>query len=277
MKNSGSGYYGKRKTVNIRNCMHRKKGSSGFVKRKEEEVREPELLSCKFGVLTGEFRPCELIKIMKGPYYKNSANYLRQQDIDKLLSAPKVYLQKYKDKGSFVNISARFNKQNNSKKANKYHSSDIEYYVSLIEDEVHLFAVTYTNRFGVVSAAITYLPEGNIDNAIFLSRICYHANEHENKLSPTKIPSNVLHLHTASEKYYQHILNNRGDKKPAKIASDFVDPDAVELIIEEGKSSYVRDIAKELFKLNRHMTVDVYTGKSMIPDLKTGIKRVLER
>ena len=260
---------------NIRsNFTRRKKVKEGCIKL-NKKFNEPALFNLSKGALTGKFYPNNLAVSMIDHYYFNSANYMKQEDIDRLLSAPKYYVEHFKQNGHFIDLSTEFNKTN--KHVECYYSSNIEYYASVIDDEVHLFAVAYTNKNGIHSVGITYLPNGQVEKAIFLSRVCYHPTPHYNKMTKTTIEGGIVHIHTASEDYYNFILNNRGDKKPSKIAKDFADPDAVVYEVPEGESSNVKDIAKKLFLLNRHKKIDIYVGKSIISDMKTDINKVMAK
>ena len=258
---------------NIRSNIPRGKKVQESRLKLDQKFHEPVVLNLAKGALTGNFYPNKLAVRMTGNYYCSSANYMKQVDIDRLLSAPKYYVEHFKQNGHFIDLSTVFNKTN--KHVECYYSSNIEYYASVIDDEVHLFAVTYTNKNGIHSVGITYLPNGQVEEAIFLSRVCYHPTPHDNKMTKTTIEGGIVHIHTASEDYYNFILNNRGDKKPSKIAKDFADPDAVVYEVPEGESKNVKDIAKKLFLLNRHKKLDIYVGKSMISDMKTDINRLM--
>jgi len=235
---------------------------------------ESRFVSCSMGALSGNFYPEGLAVRMKSRYYHNSANYMCQADIDALINAPKVYVENFQKGNKIVNLSMQFNRTN--KKPKVYFSNNIEYYASVVDGHVHLFAVTYTSKLGINSVSLSYLPRGKVEDAIFLARICKHPNEHINKLNGKKIESQTLHIHKASEEFYKYIFEKKRGKSPLAFARAFVDPDAEVLEFENGHEN-VKDIAKEMFGLHRHKKINIYNGKDMAYSMKKEINRELEK
>ncbi len=235
---------------------------------------EGRFFSCSTGALSGNFYPENLAVRMKSRYYHNSANYMCQEDIDALINAPKVYVENFQKGNKIINLSMQFNRTN--KRPKVYFSNNIEYYASVINGHVQLFAVTYTSKLGINSVSLSYLPKGKVEDAIFLARICKHPNEHINKLDGKKIESQTLHIHKASEEFYKHIFEKKRGKPPLAFARAFVDPDAEVLEFENGHEN-VKDIAKEMFGLKRHKKINIYNGKDMAYSMKKEISRELEK
>ncbi len=121
------------------------------------------------GALKRSCDPKDLVVKMCSKFFCNSTNKLSDKDIDKLIDCPKVKIENFKRKGKLMNLSMEFNRANKNSKV--YFSSNIEYYASVVDGKVQLFAVTYTKRQGVNSIALTYIPEGNLDESIFLARV----------------------------------------------------------------------------------------------------------
>ena len=235
-----------------------------------QDERRSQFYNLGKGALKKWYDPNGLIVKMCTKYFCNSTNKLTDEDIDMLIHCPKVKVENFKRKSKLMNLSMEFNRVNKNSKV--YFSSNIEYYASVIDGKVHLFAVTYTKRQGVNSIALTYLPEGNVDESIFLARVCYHPDEHRNKADSTIIPSRTVHLHKASEKYYAVVDEREKDKPDITIAKHYAHPDAVALDTKES----VNVVGKRLFKLS-HRTIDMYQGKDMIDYMKKNINKEIER
>ena len=226
--------------------------------------------SLKKGAIKKGYDPSGLIVKMCSKYFRNSTNRLTDKDIDKLIACPKVRVENFRRKGKLMNLSMEFNRANKNSKI--YFSSNIEYYASVVDGDVQLFAVTYTNKQGVNSIALTYLPQGDVDKSIFVARVCHHGSEHRNKTDNTIIPARTVHLHKASERYYAVIDEREAGKPPLTIAKHYLDPDAVELETNSG----VNFVGRKLFNLSAKK-IDIYQGKDMLEYAKKDIKKELGR
>ncbi len=226
----------------------------------------PQLLRYNQTALTGNFYPANLAVKMQGKYYHNSTNYLIQEDIDKLLSAPKVYVENYNSKSRLKNLSGEF--RNVNQKAKLLRVKNVEYYASVIEGKVHLFAVSYASYRDVNSTSISYLPNGNVNEAIFLARVCRHANEHINS-DGTKIEAFELHIHKATQEYFENTLKIKSGKHPSKIAAAFYEADAEKLNME---NEDVKKIARREFLLERNLVVSISSRKDNVEVLKRDIE-----
>lgn len=247
-------------------------------------IKGGRLFSCEKGALKN-FDLDNVIVKMSSKYFHNTANYLLQEDIDKLINAPKVRVQNLKvGKNKLINLSTSFNRINNSdqpnnkktgkkKKGRVYFGKDIEYYSSIVDGNIELFAVTFTKREGINSVALTYLPEGKVENAIFLARVCYHPADHFNKLEPTVIKGKQVHLHKASQRFYEEMKIRKQNSPPDKLAKIYVDPDAVVLEPIDGIND-VKYLARKLFKLGGlNKSINISTGKDSMKILKRDIER----
>ena len=200
-----------------------------------------------------------------------NANYSLSNDaINKLLSTRKYVignLQTLSDKEpSLINLqddSIYEEEQSKSEVEIDYYSADqtdagfVEYYVkrdtslhnrgvffmaSEIDGNIHLFSlnVLESGQTGK-SVSLSYLPNGSMNDAVLLQRVCHHGsmgNEHVNP-DGSIINRNDLHIHNVDEDFIDGILFNPAlsfkekvdglNFPPATIIKEDVNPDSVNI------------------------------------------------
>lgn len=184
----------------------------------------------------GEIVFVEPIKMMQ-----TSADFLlTQETIDELLHAPKYLVSsiqqvsKYKPKKQEICPNDDFiaNELGKDIPIDYYEAEDngddtyTEFYeksnldfinkgvfflVSMINGKPQMFALNVlTPGQTGKSASLMYLPNGTMDNAIMLERVCYHGengNEHLN-INGELVERDDLHFHIASQDYFEQILDD---------------------------------------------------------------------
>lgn len=240
---------------------------------------------------TNQFFRCEPIKMMQ-----TNANFkLTQEVIEELLHAPKYIVESivqtstFKPNRPIITTSSEFvkNEDNQDVSIDYYISEDnkdgtynefyqknnmeltnkgVFFLLSMISGKPHMFALNViTSGQTGKSASLMYLPNGNMNNAILLERICYHGkngNEHVNS-DGTIIEKDDLHYHIASQKYFEFILNNMTLTDTEKIIK-LNGPDAV--VVKSHALSDEANISAIVNMAIKHMNIEGLLPQLYIDD-----------